>query len=109
MSEAPRLTLSFLDTTPGRSPRLFVRTVALGGTGLPQLLLTFAFTDPYERQEAGEVWSAERHLPLAPLGSWARYSDELALAKAIVADLGWTLSEEERALLVSLEAQASAE
>ena len=84
-----------------------MRTVAIGGTELPQQLLTFAFADPYERQEASEVWSAQRHLPLAPLGSWARYRDELALAGAIIADLGWTLSDDERALLASLEAQAT--
>lgn len=106
---APRLTLGFLDTSPGRMPRLFVQTVGAAGTGLPQQLLTFAFDDPYERQEASEVRPAERRLPLHELGSWARYRDELDLARAIIADLGWALSEEERDLLGTLEAQAPTE
>lgn len=108
-SVAPRLTLSFLDTTPGRTPRLFVRTIAVAGAGLAQQSLTFAFADAYERQEASEVWSAQRRVPPQMLGSWARYRDELALARAIIADLGWDLSDEERVLLKSLEERTAHE
>ncbi len=53
--------------------------------GLPQQLLTFVFADPYERQEAAEIWSSERHPPLRQMGSWGRYRDALALAWAIIA------------------------
>ena len=101
-----RLTLSFLDGARGHMPRLFVRSLERGGSGLSEQLLTFAFTDPYERQEAAEIWSSARHLPLQRLGSWGRLRDELALAWAIITGLGWTLGSEERALLASLEAQA---
>lgn len=103
----PRLTLSFLDAVSRQMPRLSLRTVALRTVGLPEQLLTFAFADPYERREAAEIWSSARHLPLQRMGSWSRYRDELALAWVIVTGLGWTLSDDEQALLGSLAARAT--
>jgi len=53
----------------------------------------------------GKTWP-DWNRPLPRLGTWARYRDDLRWFEALVDQLGWTLSDEEQALVDALEAYA---
>jgi hypothetical protein len=55
--------------------------------------------DPYELWRARAVAKAHRRTPPLRYGTRARQALEIALARAVIADLGWTLTDEERLIL----------
>lgn len=104
-----RLRVVFVPQAPDADGRrLWLRQTNFAGRPLKDAELRLHVGDMQKLDRANAVWERTMCGHLAHIGSWARYRQEIACARAVHGALGWTLSDDEARLTGYLEVIAAA-
>jgi hypothetical protein len=98
--------VGYVRTDEPDKPRLWLMD-ACDGYGPDEDYLEFTIERSHTREGlsgvTGSAWRATHTNPLPRIGTWRRYREDVAHARGLIEVLGWTLTDEEHALMDALE------